>query len=328
MKRVVVVLLAFVLLVAPLATGAQESKAGKVVRIGRLSPLTAEADARNLEAFRQGLRDRGWVEGQHFRVEARFADGRSDRLPSLATELVREGVDVILTGSNPGALAARRATSTIPIIMVTTGDPVAAGIVMSLARPGGNVTGVTALGQVLNAKRLELIKETVPGVLRVAVLINPVSPYTPPLLRERERMSTALGLSLYVAEAREPSAFENAFAALARERVGAVMIQTDALFISHRRRIVALVTKSGLPAVYGEREFVEAGGLMFYGASLADMYRHAATHADKILKGANPADLPVEQPTKFELVVNLKTAKALGLTIPQSVLLRADEVIQ
>jgi putative ABC transport system substrate-binding protein len=328
MKRLAAALLSLAFLAAPLAAKAQEAKAWKLVRIGRLSPLSADTDAPNLDAFRKGLRDLGWIEGQHFTIHARFADGRAERLPKLAAELVRQAVDIILTGSNPGALAAQHATTTIPIVMVTTGDPVAAGLVASLARPGGNVTGVTALGQVLNAKRLELIKEAVPGVSRVAVLINPVSAYTPPFLREREGMARALGLHLSVLEARDASAFETAFAALPSERAGALMIQTDAMFIRYRWRIVELVAKSRLPAVYGEREFVQAGGLMFYGASLATMYRHAAVHADKILKGAKPADLPVEQPTKFELVVNLKTAKTLGLTIPQSVLLRADEVIR
>ena len=320
--------LAIAVLVAPLTAHAQEPAAGKLVRIGRLSPLSAETDAPNLAAFRRGLTELGWVEGKTFAIEGRFADGQSRRLPELAADLVRQRVDLILTGSNPGALAARNATGTIPIVMVTTGDPVAEGIVGSLARPGGNITGVTALGQMLNAKRLELIKATVPGVSRVAVLVNPESPYTPPFLKEKDATARTLGLQLPVLEARDPGSIEKAFTALPAERVGALMVQTDALFIHHRRRIVALAATSRVPAVYGEREFVTAGGLMFYGASFSDMYRDAAGYADRILKGARPADLPVEQPTKLELVINLKAAKALGLTIPPSVLARADRLVE
>jgi len=311
---------------APLPADAQG--AGKAVRIGRLSPLSAETDSPNLEAFRKGLRELGWVEGKTFTIEGRFADGRSERLPELAAELVRQRVDVILTGSNPGALAAKKATATIPIVMVTTGDPVGAGIVTSLARPGGNVTGVTALGQMLNAKRLELIKEAVAGVTRVAVLTNPRSIYTAPFLREKEGMSRSLGLQLPILEAGDPGGFEKAFAALATERAGALMVQTDAMFITHRRRIVELAAMSRVPTIYGDREFVDAGGLMFYGATLANLYHDAAGYADRILRGARPADLPVEQPTKLELVINLKAAKALGLTIPPSVIGRADHLVE
>lgn len=314
------------ILIAPVPVDAQAP--GKIVRIGRLSPLSAETDSPNLEAFRKGLRELGWVEGKTFTIESRFADGKSERLPELAAELVRQRVDLILTGSNPGALAAKKATATIPIVMVTTGDPVGAGLVASLARPGGNVTGVTALGQMLNAKRLELIKEAVPGVTRVAVLTNPRSTYTAPFLQERESMVRRLGLQLPVLEAADPGSFEKAFAALATDRAGALLVQTDAMFITYRRRIVELAAKSRVPAVYGDREFVDAGGLMFYGASLAHLYHDAASYTDRILKGARPADLPVEQPTKIELVINLKAAKALGLTIPPSVIGRADHLVE
>jgi putative ABC transport system substrate-binding protein len=313
-------------LVAPLAADAQGT--GKIVRIGRLSPVSAETDTPYLDAFRKGLRELGWVEGKTFTIEGRFADGKSERLPELATELVRQRVDVILTGSDLGALAAKKATATIPIVMVTTGDPVSAGIVTSLARPGGNVTGVTAIGQMLNAKRLELIKEAVPGVTRVAVLTNPRSTYTAPFLREKESMVRRLGLQLPILEASDPGGFEKAFAALVSDRAGALMVQTDAMFITHRRRIVELAAKSRVPAVYGDQEFVDAGGLMFYGATLAHLYHDAAGYADRILKGAKPADLPVEQPTKLELVINLKTAKALGLTIPPAVIGRADRLVE
>jgi putative tryptophan/tyrosine transport system substrate-binding protein len=299
-----------------------------VVRIGRLSPLSAETDVSNLSAFRAGLRDLGWVEGKTFTIEARFAEGKSERLPALAAELVRLRVDLILSGASPGALAAKRATAGIPIVMVTTGDPVRDGIVPSLARPGGNVTGVTALGQDLNTKRLELIREVVPGVTRVAVLINPASSYTPAFLKEKDGAARTLGLNIRTVEVSHPARLEESLAAMAAENVGGLMVQADPLFISYRRRIVEFVVRSRVPAVYGEREFVEAGRLMFYGASLAQMYRDAAIYADKILKGAKPGELPVGQPTKFEVVINLKTAKALSLTIPPSLLLRADQVIE
>jgi putative tryptophan/tyrosine transport system substrate-binding protein len=314
------------LLAAPSAAEAQQ--AGKTARIGRLSPLSPEADAPNLGAFRNGLRALGWEEGRDFIIEGRFAEGNFARLPQLAAHLIRQRVDLILTGSNPGALAAKNATATIPIVMVTTGDPVAAGIVSSLARPGGNVTGVTALGQILSAKRLELIKEAVPGITRVAVLADPASPYTPPFLRQKDSTARTLGLQLPVLEASDPGGIEKAFACLLTERAGALLVLPDPVFLTHRRRIVALAARSHVPTVYGEREFVNAGGLMFYGASLADMYRDAASYADRILKGARPADLPVEQPTKLELVINLKTAKALGLRIPPTLLARADHVIE
>ena len=296
--------------------------------LGWLAPLSAEAAAPNVEAFRRGLRDLGWVEGRDFVIETRVADGKAERLPELAEQLVRQNVDMILVGSNLGTLAARKATPTIPIVMVTTGDPVAAGLVASLAQPGGNVTGLTALGQALSAKRLELLKEAVPGVTRVAVLATAGSPYTGPFLRERESLARALGVQLQVVEVRDPSKFEQAFAEMVRERAEALMVFTDIMLITHRKRLVELAAKSRLPAVYPDREFVSAGGLMFYGAALVDMYYHAATYADKILKGKKPADLPVEQPTKLQLVINLKTAKALGLTIPSAVLLRADQVVQ
>jgi putative ABC transport system substrate-binding protein len=317
-----------VALAAPLAADAQGAGPGKTARIGRLSPLSADQDAPNLAAFRRGLRDLGWVEGRDFAIEARFAGGKPDRLPQLAAELVRQRVDLILVGSNQGALAASRATSAIPIVMVTTGDPVEGGLVASLARPGGNLTGVTALGWVLSAKRLELLKETVPGVTRVAVLANPTSPYTATFLAEREAAARTLGIELPVLQARDPAAVEQAFAAMASERPGALLVLADVMFIDHRRRIVELAARHRLPAVYPEREFVGAGGLMFYGASLADMYRRAAAYADRILKGAKPADLPIEQPTKLELVINLKTANALGLAIPPEVLARADQVVR
>jgi putative ABC transport system substrate-binding protein len=293
-----------------------------------LSPISAETDVANLAAFRGRMRELGWVEGRNFSVVARFADGRATRLPELAAELVRERVDIILAGSSPGVLAAQRATSTIPIVMVTTGDPVADGIVKSLARPGANVTGVTAIGQALNTKRLELIKEAVPGARRVGVIMNPEAFYTPRLLEDRQRAARSLALDLRLFEVREPDNLESAFAAARSDRMDALLVQTTAFFITHRKRIVELAARSRVPAVYGEREFVDAGGLMFYGAGLGDMYRDAAVYVDKILKGAKPADLPIEQPSKLELVINLKAARALGITIPPSVLARADRIVE
>lgn len=321
---------AFTLVLATLAglsPTAYAQPSGKLVRIGRLSPLSAEGDAPMIAAFRQGLGELGWVEGRHYTIEARFADGKHERLPGLAAQLVGQRVDVILAGSNPGTLAAKNATRTIPIVMVTTADPVGSGLVESLGRPGANVTGVTALGQGLNAKRLELLKELVPAVTRVAVLTNPASPYTLPFMKESVDASRAFKLQIQVVEAGEPAQFTRAFGAMAQANAEALTVLPDLMFITHRRRIVELAAASRLPAVYGEREFIDAGGLMFYGASLADMYRHAAGHVDKILRGSKPADLPVEQPTKFEMIINLKTARTIGLTIPRALLLRADRTI-
>lgn len=304
------------------------ARASETVRIGRLSPLSAAADAPNMAAFRRGMRELGWVEGQHFVVEARFGDGHAERLPALADDLVRKGVALIVVGSNPGALAAKKASRRIPIVMVTTGDPVQAGLVTTLAHPGANVTGLTTLGQALTFKRLELLKETVPGLSRVAVLANPNGPNMPPFVRERDEVARSLGLQLQTVAVSAAAQLERAFGEIGSARASAMLVLSDVVFISERRRIVDLTTRLRMPAVFPEREFVEAGGLMFYGASFVDMYARAAQYVDKILKGTAPAELPVEQPTKLELAVNLKAAKALGLTVPASVLSRADEVLQ
>ncbi len=314
------------LLAAPVAIEAQPPR--KPARIGRLSPSLEQTDAPLLDAFRKGMREFGWIDGQTFTVEDRFAEGKPERLPELVADLVRQRVDVILAGSVPGALAAKNATTTIPVVMVTTGDPVAGGLVVNLARPMGNLTGVTGLGQELSAKRLEVLKGAMPGLSRVAVLTNPASAYTGPFLKERERIARVLRVRLRVLEADSPDELRPAFATMASERAGALMVLTDIMFITNRRAIVDLAARYRLPTVYGEREYVNDGGLMSYGASLEDMYRRAAFYVDRILKGARPADLPIEQPTKFELVLNLKTAKALGLTIPPSLLQRADQVIE
>jgi ABC-type uncharacterized transport system substrate-binding protein len=324
-KFPLIMLTGFILASVHLAHAQQPKKSP---RIGRLSPISASAGLPIEEAFRQGLRDLGWIEGQNIVIEYRYAEGKAARLPELAAELVRLRVDLIVAGSTPGILAAKNATGAIPVVMVTTGDPVVNGLVASLARPGGNVTGLTALSQELSGKRLELLKEAVPSGARVAVLSDPAVPDSGPALKGAKAAARALGVRLQELEVRDPNEFEKAFVAMARERAGALMVLGGIIFNAHRERIVELTAKSRLPAIYDLREYVEAGGLMFYGATLPDMYRRAATYVDKILKGAKPANLPVEQPIKFEFVINLKTAKQIGLTISPNVLVRADKVIK
>ncbi|OGL05348.1 MAG: hypothetical protein A3I03_11950 [Candidatus Rokubacteria bacterium RIFCSPLOWO2_02_FULL_68_19] len=315
------------MLLAPLGAAAQQP--GKVPRIGYFSAGSPSSAPHLLEAFRKGLRELGWVEGQNIVVDYRFAEGRFDRLPDLAAELVRLKVDIIVAVPTPAAAAAKNATETIPIVMINVGDPVGLGLIASLARPGGNVTGSSySVGLEIIGKQLELLKETVPKVRRVAILWNPANPSHPLVVRELNVAARSLGVQLQFLEARGPNEFEGAFAAMAKERMGALLVVPDSVSFLHRTRLADLAARSHLPAAYGLRGHVDAGGLMSYGPDSADLFRRAATYVDKILKGAKPADLPVEQPTKFELVVNLKTAKALGLTIPQSVLVRADEVIQ
>jgi putative ABC transport system substrate-binding protein len=315
------------MLLAPLGAAAQQ--AGKVPRIGYLAAGSPSGGPHLLEAFRKGLRELGWVEGQNIVIDYRFAEGRFDRLPDLAAELVRLKVDIIVAGPTPPAAAAKKATETIPIVMIGVGDPVGQGLIASLARPGGNVTGLSySVGLEIFGKGLELLKETVPKVRRVAILSNPANPSHPLAIREVNVAARSLGVQLQLLEARGPNEFDGAFAAMAKERVGALLVVTDPMLVLHRTRLADLAARSRLPAAYGTRESVEAGGLMSYGPSLSDLWRRAATYVDKILKGAKPADLPVEQPTKFELVINVKAAKALGLTIPQSMFIRADEVIE
>jgi len=315
-------------LAAPLAAEAQP--AGKVPRIGFLGGRTPSDTSPLLDAFRQGLHELGWVEGQNIVLDYRFAEGRFDRLPDLAAEVVRLKVDIIVAaGGTPTAAAAKNATGTIPIVMIAVRDPVGTGLIASLARPRGNVTGLSdSAGLEIVGKQLELLKETVPKIRRVAILSNPANLYHPLAIRELNAAPRSLGMQLQLLEARGPNEFDGAFAAMAKERVGALLVLADAMFNLHRTRLADLAAGSRLPAAYGWREYVEAGGLMSYGPSLRDLFRRSATYVDKILKGAKPGDLPVEQPTKFELVINLKTAKALGLTIPPSVLRRADEVIE
>jgi putative tryptophan/tyrosine transport system substrate-binding protein len=322
-----VAVLAVSLLAAPLAADAQQ--AGRVPRIGFLGVTSPSDRPPLLDAFRQRLRELGWVEGQNIVIDYRYAEGRVDRLPDLAAELVRLKVDLIVSLGTQGVTAAKNATETIPIVMIAVRDPVGTGLIASLARPGGNVTGVSGYaGLEIVAKQLELLKETVPKIRRVAILSNPTNAYHQLAIREVNVAARSLGVQLQLLEARGPNEFDGAFAAMAKERVGALLVLSDAMLSSHRTRLADLAARSRLPAAYGVRESVEAGGLMSYGPSFLDLYRRSATYVDKILKGANPADLPVEQPTKFELVINLKTAKALGLTIPPSLLQRADQVIE
>ena len=326
--RVIGLFLALGLVLAPLAAEAQQ--AAKVPRIGWLA-VNRAPNLHLSEAFRQGLRDLGYVEGRNVVIEYRDAEGKFERFPALAAELVALKVDVIVALSTPAALAARQATKTIPVIFVALGDPVTSGLVTSLARPGGNVTGVSFLSPELVGKRLERLTQAVPGVGRVAVLWQPgdVPESTAKDLRtEAEVAARALGVRLQVVEARGPADFDRAFSAMTKAHVDALSVLPSAMLFSERGRLVDLAAKYRLPAVYPWREGADAGGLMSYGPNLPDLYRRAATYVDKILKGAKPADLPVEQPTKFELVINMKTAKALGLTIPQTLLQRADQVIQ
>ncbi len=317
------------LLAASLGTaGAQPPE--KVPRVGYLNPGSSSDPVRQrrLEALRQGLRELGYVEGQNIALEPRWAEGKYDRYPALAADLVRSKVDVIVAWSGQATKAAQEATRTIPIVMSLVNDPVGSGLVASLARPGGNVTGTTVMAPDVVGKRLELLKEVVPKVSRVAVLQHPDNPASAPMLREVEARARALGVRLQILGVRNPAEIDSAFAAMTRERAGALLTLSDAIFDTQQRQILELAAKRRLPAIAGTRQYAEAGGLAAYGADFLDLERRAATYVDKILKGAKPADLPVEQPTKFELVLNLRTAKALGLTFPSSMLVRADSVIE
>jgi putative tryptophan/tyrosine transport system substrate-binding protein len=325
-RMVLLVALALGLLWAPLAAHAQQP--GNVPRIGVLSTGSPPATLPRFEPFIQRLHELGYVEGQTIALEYRFADGKHERLPGLAAELIDLNVDVIVTSGTPAAVAAKHATSMIPIIIAIAADPVGEGLVASLAWPGGNVTGMANLDTELSGKRLEILKEVIPGLSRVAILWNPANPAHRAALGENEVAARALGVQLQPVEARAPHEFTSAFSAMSRERASALMLLADSMFGSHRAQVVELAAKSRLPSLFWVKDFVAAGGLMSYGASYPDLLRRAATYVDKILKGAKPADLPMEQPTKFELVINLKTAQALGLTIPPTLLFQADEVLR
>ncbi len=323
-RKAFIVALAFGILSGPLAAAAQQP--AKVSRIGILT--LAPSMRPSFEEFRRGLRELGYVEGQNIALEYRFAKESAEGLPALAAELVQMKVDVIVIQSTQAALAAKNATQTIPIVMAVTGDPVAAGLVASLARPGGNVTGLSLQLTELSGKRLQLLKEVAPKSTLVAVIRNVTHPNTAGFWEETEAAARSLTLRLQSVEVRSPADLDAAFKAVARARPSALITLADNMLVDNRTRIVQFAAKSRLPAIYPDREFAEAGGLMTYGPSIASNWRRAATFVDKILKGAKPADLPVEQPTKFELVINMKTAKSLGLTIPQSILIQATEVIQ
>jgi putative ABC transport system substrate-binding protein len=329
MKRAAVpsILIAVVLLAFRVAVEAQQPK--KVPRIGYLSVSSPSAMSTRTEAFRQGLRELGYVEGKNIVIEWRSAEGKRDRLPSLAAELVRLKVDIIVTAGPPATRSAKEATVTIPIVFAQDGDPVASGFVASLARPGGNITGLSTLAPELSGKRLELLKEIVPRLSRVAVLGNSTNPANAQVLKETELAAGVFGVKLQYLDVLDPKDIETAFRAASKGRADAVLMTVSGgVVLSQRTQVVELAAKSRLPAMYIIREYVETGGLMSYGVSLIDLDRRAATYVDKILKGAKPADLPVEQPTKFEFIINLTAAKQIGLTIPPNVLVRADRVIK
>ena len=326
-RRTFVGAVAGALLTLPLAAKAQQP--GNVPRIGYIVLNSAESGRHLLAAFREGLRERGWVDGQNIVIEDRYADGVVDRLRVLVADLIRLNVEIIVTTSSATTWAAKEATKSIPIVMTVSADALGEGLVTSLARPGENITGMTFLvGPEIAGKQLQLLKELAPAAARVAVLTNPTNRSHAAFARELKVAAQSLGAQLQVVEARSPDALDSAFAAMTRERAGALLVLSDSIFVGQRRRIVDLAARAKLPAIYYQREFVDAGGLISYGASLADTFRRAATDVDKILRGAKPADIPIEQPTKYELVINLKTATMLGLPIPQSLLLRANEVVQ
>jgi putative ABC transport system substrate-binding protein len=296
-------------------------------RIGVLL-VAFSPESKEALAFREGLRAAGYSEGRDVLIEWRSADGNYDRVAGLVGELVEQRVDVMVIDSTNASRAAKRATSTIPIVMALVADPVGSGLVGNLAHPGGNVTGLSMMMTDLSAKRLQLLKETVPRLTRVAVLWNPATPYHPKVIEELKTVAPSLSIALNFVPVRTPEQFRPAFTAFSRAHAQALYVIDDALFISHRTTLINLASTGRLPAVYGQREFADEGGLMAYGVNLGDLLRRSAGYVDKILKGAKPGDLPIEQPTKFDFVVNLRTAKSLGLTIPESILVRADEVIR
>jgi len=326
--KILIWLLATFLLITVSHAEAQQTKVRRIGFLSALSPPPVTGSG-NQESFRQGLRALGWVEGQNIVIEFRWAEGKYERLTDLAAELVRLNVEVIVTNASRAAVAAKQSTSTIPIVFEVMGEPVSMGLVASLARPGGNLTGVSGFGTELSGKQVELIKEVVPRLTRLAVLRNPTSVGAAAVIREIETVAKSLGVRPQVFNVDVPDKLEAAFAAMAKERANALLVTADAMLATQRKRILPLVEKARLPAMYVETpSWVENGGLMSYSASLPDQFRKAATYVDKILKGAKPADLPVQQPTKFELMINLKTAKQIGLTIPPNVLARADKVIK
>jgi putative ABC transport system substrate-binding protein len=321
-----VAMLAFALLAVPLAAEAQQPK--HVPQLGFLSAASADRDQPRLAGLQQGLHELGYVEGTNILIERRYAAGQFARLPDLAADLIHLQVDVLVVGDAPAAQAAKEATRTLPIVMTSVADPVGIGLVASLAHPGGNITGLSDFNAGVVTKRLEFVKDVVPSASHIAVLLNPANPTNPLQWELTQAAAPALRVTLLAWEATGADDIERAFATMRQEPPGALLVLGDSMLGVHRHQIVALAGKSRLPAIYSNRETVEAGGLMSYGTDLVASYRRAATYIDKILKGAKPADLPMEQPMKFELVLNLKTAKALGVTFPPTLLLLADKVIQ
>jgi ABC-type uncharacterized transport system substrate-binding protein len=301
---------------------------GKVPRIGFLGNSTATLEANLIAPFREGLRDLGYVEGKNIVIEWRWAEGKYERFPTLIAELIASKVDLIVTAGTPATVALKKATTTLPLVMIAVGDPVGSGLIASLAHPGENLTGLTSISPELDGKRLELLREVVPKISHVAVLWNPTSPLQVAAERETQTAAHAMKIKVLSLGVQAEEQFDDAFATILRERPAALLVLADRLFLHHRARIMDFATKHHLPGVHAYVELVEAGGLMSYGPSYAGMHRRAAYFVDRILKGTKPADLPVEAPAKFELVVNLKAAKKIGLTIPQSVLYRADKVIR
>jgi putative tryptophan/tyrosine transport system substrate-binding protein len=328
MKRKITALTLCAVLFA-LSSPAPAQQATKIPVIGRLGASSASAEAARVEALRQGLRELGYIEGKNIVIEWRHAEGKLDRLPVLAAELVQQKVDIIITGGGNATEAARKETSTTPIVMAQSGDPVADGFVASLARPGGNITGLSRVSRELSGKRLELLKEIVPKLSRVAVFGTSINRTNAKTLQELELAAPALGVKLQYRDVLDPKDYESAFRAASKGRAEAILVEVwGPVLTPHVKEFAQMIVKNRLPAMYVDRRHVEAGGLMSYGVSEPDLDRRTATYVDKILKGRKPADLPVEQPTKFEFIINLKAAKAIGLTIPPNVLYRADKVIK
>jgi putative ABC transport system substrate-binding protein len=321
-----VIILTLSLTCAPLAAEAQQ--AGRTATIGYLGNSSPTLESNLVQAFREGLRRLGYVEGQNLVIKYVWAEGQQERYAVLARELVRLKPDVILAAGTPGTLAAKQATQSIPIVTAVAGEPVAAGLVSSIAKPGGNVTGLATLAPELEGKRLELFKVAVPKLSRVVALLNPANPFTTIAWKAAQPAAEALGVKLQPVEAQSPNDLDHALATIKAARPDGLIVLPDRLLLAYRESIVQFTTKNRLPGMFPFRDFAQEGGLMAYGPDYTDMFRRAATYVDKILKGAKPADLPIEQPTKFELVINLRTAKALGLTIPQTILLQADQVIE
>src|SRR5215831_12459391 len=325
-KKVVCLVICAMLFGLCLSASAQQPP--KIPRIGYLVNASLSADSARYEAFRQGLRELGYVGGKNIVIEYRSGEGKSDRLPALVAELVRLKIDVIVSTGPTVTRAAKKATTQIPIVFAQEGDPVERGFVASLARPGRNITGLSTLSPELNGKRLELLKETVPKLSRVAVLGSSTSTSPGRFLKDHEPVAVALGIKLQFLDILDPKDIETAFRAASKGRADGLFVFSPPVLLSHRTQVLDLAVESRLPAIYTFPEFVEAGGLMFYGVNTNDLFRRAATYVDKILKGAKQADLPVEQPMKFDLIINLKTAKQIGLTVPPNVLARADRVLK